>query len=84
MPVNVTTKFTQEREQRSKRSRHDGGMGRTCDTSGRFNLEDFLRAFGTWHSVRNNRPLGTGNELTREDFVAMVALNQGDEGHGGK
>eukprot|EP00969_Alexandrium_andersonii_P296828 13116659-Alexandrium_andersonii.AAC.1 len=61
MPANVTNKFTQEREQRSKHSRRNGGMGLACDTSGWFNLKDYLRAFSTWHSVRNNRPLGTGD-----------------------
>eukprot|EP00969_Alexandrium_andersonii_P034022 1487926-Alexandrium_andersonii.AAC.1 len=84
MPTDVTNKYTQEREQRRKPWRHEGGLGLACDTSGWFNLDDFLRAFSYWPQVRHNRPLGTGQELTCEDFVAMVALNQGDEGRGGK
>eukprot|EP00969_Alexandrium_andersonii_P309416 13673394-Alexandrium_andersonii.AAC.1 len=84
MPTEVTNKYTQERQQRRNSWRNDGGMGLACDTSGRFNLEDFLRAFIYWRQVKHNRPLGTPQELSVEDFVAMVALNQGDGGRGGK
>eukprot|EP00969_Alexandrium_andersonii_P299783 13253171-Alexandrium_andersonii.AAC.1 len=84
MPMDAANTFTREREQRHRPSRHQGGLGLACDASGWFNLSDFLRAFSYWYQVRDNRPLGTGRELTCEDFVAMVALNQGDEGRGGK
>eukprot|EP00969_Alexandrium_andersonii_P359729 15453851-Alexandrium_andersonii.AAC.1 len=30
------------------------------------------------------RPLGTSTQIGVSEFVAMIALNQGDEGRGGK
>eukprot|EP00969_Alexandrium_andersonii_P139152 6153704-Alexandrium_andersonii.AAC.1 len=66
-----------------KRSRNDGGVGLAFDTSRWFNLGDFSAAFSAWRGNRG-RPLGTGRKITREDFVAMIAMRQGDEVRGGK
>eukprot|EP00969_Alexandrium_andersonii_P033654 1471506-Alexandrium_andersonii.AAC.1 len=82
MPVTSQDKYTGHYATKEPK-RNDPGLGLACDVSEWFNVAEFLKRFST-RKHYDRRPLGAAFDITFSDFVAMIALNQGDAGNGGK